>query len=144
MNKTLPDKYIRNAVYNAVSGLTVSNQAIPIYDYRATGANIPSSYILMTTQSNLVEKTNKCGWFWNSSLLLDIVTIYDLSGNTGSRLMTDDILNAVRDLTYDLQLGEESGLKIVTVNQSFPDDINSPSNNKIVYRKFIRYELLIN
>ena len=144
MNKELPDSHIRKAVYDAVNGLLVNNISIPIYDWRATGVNVPDNYILMTVQSNEVEKTNKCGWFWNSSLLLDIVTIYPRAGNTGSRLMADKILNAVRDLTYDLQLDESSGLDIVTVNQSFPSDLNATSSNQIVYRKFIRYELLIN
>lgn len=144
MNKELPDTHVRKAVYNAVNGLIVNGLNIPIYDYRATGPHVPDNYIIMSVQSNEVEKVNKCGWFWNSTLLLDIITIYPLPGNTGSRMMADNIVNAVRDLTYDLQLDESSGLDIVTVNQSFPSDLNATSSNQIVFRKFLRYELLIN
>ena len=141
MVKSLPDKWIRKAVYDAVNGIVVDGETINCYDSR-----IPSNednYILLTTQTNNVNKRNKCEYSWESSILIDIVTRYKLTGNTGSRLLADNILDKVRELTDDLTLDVASGLKIVWQIQSFPNDLVSTSENEIVYRKLIRIEFLI-
>ena len=141
MVKSLPDKWIRKAVYDAVNGIVVDTKTINCYDSR-----IPSNednYILLTTQTNNVNKRNKCEYSWESSILIDIVTRYKLTGNTGSRLLADNILDKVRELTDDLTLDVASGLKIVWQIQSFPNDLVSTSENEIVYRKLIRIEFLI-
>jgi len=143
MVKTLPDKYIRKAVFNAVNNIVVDTITIPCYDTRVTG-KVEDNYILMSGQSNEVDKSNKCSDKWESQILLEIYTSYDLQGNTGSRLLADNILDKVRELTDTLTLDVASGLEIVTQNQSFPNDLTSTTINQIVYRKFIRIEFLIN
>ena len=146
MNKTLPDKWIRKAVSDAIDGVIVSTIAIPCYDLRITrdvNSDIPKHYIIMSSQSNEVDKQSKCEWVWESSILLDIVTRYDRAGDTGSRVLADDILDAVRDLTKSLTLDAGSGLEIVTTTQSFPSDLYSSSGDENIIRKFLRLELLI-
>lgn len=143
MVKTLPDKYIRKAVFNAVNNIVVDTITIPCYDTRVTGS-VKDNYILMSGQSNEVDKSNKCADKWESQILLEIYTSYDSQGNTGSRLLADNILDKVRELTDTLTLDVASGLEIVTQNQSFPNDLTSTTTNQIVYRKFIRIEFLIN
>jgi hypothetical protein len=143
MIKALPDKYIRKAVFDAINNIVVDTKTIPCFDMRVTGAN-KSNYVLMQGQSSIVDKTNKCADMWESQILLEIFTSYNLSGNTGSRLLSDNILDKVRELTDDLTLDVASGLTIQTQTQSFPNDLDTTTGTKIVFRKFIRIEFLIN
>ena len=142
MVKTLPDKWIRKAVFTAINNIVVDTLTIPCYDSRTTLAT-PDNYTLMTTQSNEVDKRTKCGYDWQSQILIEVFTRTKLSGNTGSRLLADNILDAVRSATDTLILDVGSGLDIITQSQSFPSDLTSETTNEIIYRKFIRIEFLI-
>lgn len=139
----LPDKYIRKALYTLLNGITVNTKTINIYDTHITGSNLPQQYILMTTQTNQVSESVKCGDRYESSILLDIVTRFYGSGNVGSRLLADDIAEAVRNLLED-KLTLEGGLNVVTQKLDFPNDLTSVTDNESIFRKFIRIELTIN
>ena len=141
MDKVFPDKWIRKAIFGRLNNLDVNGELIKCYDTRLTSPDIADNYIIMSTQTATVDKNNKCEWFWNSSILLDVFTSYSRSGNPGSRLEVDDIMNLVRQETNDLVL--EGGLSIITQTQSFPNDITSVTDNEVVQRKFLRLELLI-
>lgn len=142
MVKALPDKWIRKAVFDAVNNITVDGETIFCYDTRLTGKS-KDNYILLSTQSNEVDKRTKCGYDWQSQILIEVYTRYNLTGNTGSRLLADNIMDEVRSLTDTLTLDGASGLDIVTQAQSFPSDLVSETNNEIITRKFIRIEFLI-
>lgn len=138
-----PDKYIRKALYSLLNGIVVDGHTINVYDGRVSGSNIPSHYILISTQTNNVNQGVKCGNRWESSVLLDIFTRYIATGNTGSRLLADDIVEAVRALLEnDLILG--GGLNVIDQTLDFPNDLITVTDNENVFRKFIRIELLIN
>ena len=142
----LPDKFVRKAIFTLLggaSGITVNTKNVKCYDSRVTGATIPSQYILMTTQTNQVSEIVKCGDRWNSSILLDIVTRYSSSGNTGSRLLADDIAEAVRNL-LETDLTLEGGLNVLHQKLDFPNDITMVTDNQNIFRKLIRIELKIN
>lgn len=142
MVKTLPDKYIRKAVFDAVNNITVDGETIFCYDMRLTGKG-KDNYILLSTQINDVDKRTKCGNDWRSSILIEVYVRYKLTGNTGSRLLADNIMEEVKDLTDSLTLDVASDLDIVTQAQSFPSDLVSTTNNQIIVRKFMRIEFLI-
>lgn len=143
INLALPDKYIRKSLFDLINGIVVNSNEIKIYDTRITGASIPQHYVLMTTQTNSVDESVKCGYRWESSILLDIVTRYDSQGNTGSRLLADDITEAIRGLLENkLTLG--GGLNVIKQDLDFPNDISTVTENEVIYRKLIRIELLIN
>ena len=141
MTKNLPDKYIRKGISDLLNNLNVDGQIIKCYDTRVTGPHIPDHYIIMSTQTAEVDKDNKCEWFWDSSILLDITTNYQRQGNTGSRLLVDNITDEVRNQMNSLSL--DGGFTIVTQTQSYPNDITTITENEIVYRKFLRLQLLI-
>lgn len=144
MNKNLPDKWIRKAIKDALNGMTVNGVRIPCYDYNVTGNNKSDFYVLMTTQNNIAENVNKCEKQWRSFILLDIVARYSNSGNIGSRLKADDILDEVRSRVDNLVLDASSGLTIIWQKDTFPNDINTTTQNESVFRKFTRIELYIN
>lgn len=143
MDKTLPDKYIRKAVWNAINNIVVDGNTIPCYDTRVTSTTIPQHYVLMTTQTNSVQKENKCENFWSSDILLDVITSYDNPGNPGSRLLADNILDRVRNLTKSLTLDVASGLTIIYSTQNFPNDITTITTNESIFRKLMRLQLKI-
>ena len=144
MDKPLPDKHIRKAVFNAVNNIVVDTLTIPAFDSRVSGNTIPQHFILMTTQTNQVNQMTKCGDVYESSILIDIVTTYDGSGNTGSRLLADNILDAVRNATNSLALSASSGLVIQKQTQDFPNDIVTITDNENIFRKLMRLEFTIN
>lgn len=141
MNKQNPSKYIRKAIYNAINNITVNGLQIPCYDTRVKVGDNPMYYVLMTTQSKDVIKATKCEYRWSATLLLDIVTIYNTSGNTGSRLLADDIENAIRNATQNLTI---EGFTVVTMNMDFPPNLDNINEHHIVYRNFIRYTYELN
>ncbi len=143
MIKTLPNKWIRKAVFDAVKGIVVDGKSIECYDTNVSGEDRPNHYILMSTQSNEVDKANKCEYFWDSDILIDINSIYQSSGNTGDRVLTDDITDQVRLKTNNLQLDAASGLEVISSIQSFPNSLSSNTGNQIIYRNFMRITLQI-
>lgn len=140
---SLPDKEIRKAVFNLIEGISVDGETIKCYDTMVTGSTKPKHYVLMTTQTNRVNRNNKCGDRWESSILLDIVTRYSSPGNTGSRLLADNITDAIRAL-LEPKLTLISGLNVIDQVLDFPNDLSSSTKNENIFRKFIRIELTIN
>ena len=143
MNKKAPDKWIRKAIYDQINNIVVDGVTVPCFDTNVVSDDRPQAYILLSTQSNAVDKSNKCEYFWDSEIQIDINTIYSASGNTGSRLLADNIMDKVRELTDNLTLDVASGLEIFIRNQSFPNGLASNSGSQIIFRKFIRISLKI-
>jgi hypothetical protein len=144
MNKALPDKWVRKAVYAVLNNIVVDTFTIPCYDSRVSGSVIPAHFILMTTQTNQVQKANKCEFSYESSILIDIITSYQSNGNTGDRLLADNIMDSVRNLTNNLVLDVSSGLTVINQTQDFPNDIVTITQNENIFRKLMRLELTIN
>jgi hypothetical protein len=149
MIKTLPDKWIRKAIFDVINNISVVDEmsgdvlVVKCYDSRVMADNDITQYVLMTTQTNTVDKSTKCGNRWESSILLDIVTTFNGAGNYGSRLLADNILDKVRALTDSLTLDVASGLEVVYQSQDFPNDLVTVTSTENIYRKFMRIELLI-
>ncbi len=133
MIKNLPDTWIRKAVYNAINNIVVDGKTIKCYDYRVTGANVPKYYNLISTQTSLVDKANKCEYSWRSSVLIEVFTKYKGTSNPGSRLFADNILDSIRAATNSLSLDVASDLTIVWQTQSFPNDLVSLTKTENVF-----------
>ena len=143
MDKNLPDKWVRKAISDQINNMVVDGITIPCYDSKVPNNENTNTYVLMTTQTNLQLKENKCEDFWQSSILLDCFVRYIKSGNTGSRLLADNIGDQVRNLVNNLVLDVSSNLFIIFQDTNFENDIVSDTKNEIVYRKLIRIELTI-
>ena len=144
MNKSLPDKWIRKAVHTAINNMVVDGNTIPCYDTRIPTKNTQSKfYVIMSTQTASVLKLNKCEDFWESSILLDIITSYKGVSNPGSRLLADNILDSVISLTDNLVLDAGSGLSIIFQTENGINDLSSITGTENIFRKLIRIELTI-
>ena len=143
MDKALPNKWIRKAIYDKIHNIKVSGKTIPCYDMNVTGSEQPRNYTLLKGQDNTVDKANKCEWYWDSSVSIEVVVIFQKTGNTGSRLLADNIADQVRSLTNNLVLDAASGLNIFTQTISFPTDLELETNNQVVFRKLIQLDFRI-
>ena len=148
MNKQLPNKWVRKSVYDAINNITVDNGgvniSVPCYDVRVTANGSKNYYTLLTTQTNIETNPTKCESTWQSSILINIVTIYNGAGNIGSRLLVDNITDAVRNALQNLTLDISSGLKIQKQVLSSLNSLDNITPTQNVFRNLYRIELTIN
>ena len=171
MNKTLPNKWVRKAIFDSINDIEVANEnvvlngnldnlgngqgngingntfqaiTVPCYDVRVTANGGGNYYTLLTTQTNLETNPTKCESVWQSSILIDIVTIFNGAGNTGSRDLVDNITDAIRNATDNLTLDVSSGLKIQKQTLASIDSLDNITPTQNVFRNLYRIELTIN
>lgn len=134
MAKPNPNKYIRKAIYDLV------NPVYPCFDMQVTGNLNPTQYVLISTQDKEDIKPNKCAHRWEVSTLLDIVCIYNGAGNTGSRVVNDDMEQAIRTILENIQI---DGYNVLIQNFEYPSNLESITSTQVVYRNFIRLVLIL-
>jgi len=135
-----PDKWVRKAIYDALNNTVVSGNTIPVFDMQAINFS-GDHYILMSTQSD-DPNFNKCGDGWNHAIILDVVTSF--RKNTGSRLLVDQIIEAIIPLLSGMSLHASSSMVINRRQFQFPGDFTDQTDKKIFHRKILRMELDIN
>jgi hypothetical protein len=124
-----PSKYVRKAIFDIIS------DEYECFDMQVTGNKNPTEYVIISTQSKEINKATKCNYRWLSYTLLDIVTIYNGAGNTGSRLRADDIENDIFQLIENINI---DGYEVINRTFEFPDTLDNISTTQNVYRNFIR------
>lgn len=135
-----PDKHIRKAIFDKINNIVVSGKIIPCYDSRA--ANAPSNYVLLTAQTKEVEKSNKCDYRWTTSILIEIYTKVTSSGNTGSRLLLNDIEQAIYTLLQPKIT--VSGFVNLTQNIIFEySGLETTTDTENISRSFLRLNLTL-
>ena len=134
-----PDKHIRKAIFDNINNIVVSGKTIPCYDSRAT--NAPSNYVLLTAQTKEVLKETKCDYEWETSTLIEIYTKVTSSGNTGSRVLLNDIEQAVYTLLNPKLT--VSGFTNITQNITFENSLETITDTEIIFRSFLRLNLTL-
>ena len=134
-----PDKFIRKAISDNINNIVVSGKIIPCYDSRAT--NAPSNYVLLTAQTKEVLKETKCDYEWETSTLIEIYTKVTSSGNTGSRVLLNDIEQAVYTLLNPKLT--VSGFTNITQNITFENSLETITDTEIIFRSFLRLNLTL-
>lgn len=136
---TNPDKHIRKAIHDQINNIVVSGNIIPSFDSRAS--NAPDNYVLLTAQTKEPDKTNKCDYRWISSILIEIYTKITSSGNTGSRVLLNDIEQAVHTLL--LPNLSVSGFETLNQNTTFENQLETITDTEIIFRSFLRLNLTL-
>ena len=134
-----PDKFIRKAISDNINNIVVSGKTIPCYDSRAT--NAPSNYVLLTAQAKEVLKETKCDYEWETSTLIEIYTKVTSSGNTGSRVLLNDIEQAVYTLLNPKLT--VSGFTNITQNITFENSLETITDTEIIFRSFLRLNITL-
>ena len=135
----LPDRHLRKAIFDKINNIVVSGKIIPCYDSRAT--NAPSNYVLLTAQTKEVEKSTKCDYRWTTSILIEIYTKVTSSGNTGSRLLLNDIEQAIYTLLQPKIT--VAGFENLTQNITFENSLDTPTDTELISRSFLRLNLTL-
>ena len=134
-----PDKHIRKAIFDNINNIVVSGKIIPCYDSRAT--NAPSNYVLLTAQTKEVDKGNKCSYSWETSLLIEIYTRTTSAGNSGSRVLLNDIEERVMTLLNPKIT--VAGFTTVTQNISYENQLETITETSNIFRSFLRLNLIL-
>ena len=129
-----PDKWIRKYFSEALSNLVVNGKNIPISDFRLPLNS--DAYILMTTQDKTHDQETKCNKVWNFQQTLDIVTVYP--GNTGSRLLCDDIHEAVINACNTITV---ENFTVLDKGYEFAPDLSSQTSTQTIFRKIIIFNI---
>ena len=134
-----PDRHLRKAIFDKINNIVVSGKIIPCYDSRAT--NAPSNYVLLTAQTKEVLKETKCEYEWETSTLIEIYTKVSSSGNTGSRVLLNDIEQAI----YTLLLPKLTvqGFTNITQNITFENSLETITESEIIFRSFLRLNITL-
>ena len=127
-----PNKYIRKSIKETIGS------SYKVFDTRVPNSNTEKKYVIMSTQSKEIDKANKCNYRWDATILLDLVCIYNVKGNTGSRVEVDDMENEVFQLVENLTI---TGYTVVNQSFSFPNNLDNIGDTQIVYRNFIQISL---
>lgn len=132
-----PDKHIRKAFYDLV---TVNN-ITTIWDMNVTGDVYPLDYIILSTQTKQDNQLSKCGGQWECSILLDLVTRFVGTGNTGSRVKVNDIEEAVIANINSLSI---IGYKIFDIQLEQSTTFDNSNKGENIYRQLMRYRIVLN
>ena len=134
-----PDKHIRKAIFDKINNIVVSGKIIPCYDSR--GTNAPSNYVLLTSQTKEVLKETKCEYEWETSTLIEIYTKVTSSGNTGSRVLLNDIEQAIYTLLNPKLTVQ--GFTNITQNITFENSLETITDTEIIFRSFLRLNITL-
>lgn len=144
MNKSLPDKWVRKAIYGLLNDTVLGGQTIKCFDSRVKASASTNNYYLMSIQNADVDNATKCDANWISTIRLECVSIYQSTGNTGSRVFCDNLADNMRDqLQNTITLDPASNLTVNWQKLSQFTDLVTPTKTQIIYRKIAVLELYI-
>jgi hypothetical protein len=136
-----PDKFIRKAVHDQINNIVVSGKTINSFDSRTTGNAKLLQYVLFTAQTKEVEKSTKCDYRWTTSLLIEIYTKTSSAGNSGSRVLLNDIEQAIYTLLNPKLT--VSGFTTLTQNITFENQLETVTDTENIFRSFLRLNLTL-
>jgi len=136
-----PDKYIRKAVFDLIDGETVGATTVKCFDTRVTGNENLTEYVLLTSQTKNVLKPNKCDYQWETSLLIEIYTKTSSAGNSGSRVLLNDIEQAIYTLL--LPIISITGFDTLIQNVTFETQLETVTDIENIFRSFLRLNLTL-
>lgn len=140
----LPDKWIRQALFNALDGQVVDGDPIPVFDSLATVDPEPSKYILLQVQSNVSTELTFCGYEWTHSATLEVFTRSLDNGNPGSRLAVNNIVDMLLSQVQNLTLDPGSNLNIHRITASLPGGFYEKDDGYVVAASTVLLQFRIN
>ena len=136
-----PDKFVRKAVFDLSNNIVVNTKTIKCFDSRVTGNANLTEYILLTAQTKEVLKATKCEYDWETSMLIEIYTKTSSAGNSGSRLLLNDIESAVMTLLNPKIT--VAGFVNVTQNITYENQLETVTDTENIFRSFMRLNLTL-
>lgn len=136
-------KAIRKAYFTTLNGAVLNGlDPIPVYDTFALPEDVNYPYIIISTQTNLQNRIDRCR-FWNCTILIDIVTgDIDPIGRDLSEDIAEQIENLINPSNYE-DLVLEGGYEIGNTFTDSDTDLQSKNDTHYIYRKILTYNHLI-
>lgn len=129
-----PDKFIRRYFSNALSGIIFNGKLVKVYDSHTP--NNDDVLIILSTQTGSNDWNRKCSVDKNRTILIDVITRY--KGNTGSRLLLDDIIEEIMLRTKNIVV---ENFVVNDWSISFPNEIITHTATESIFRKIIQFNL---
>jgi hypothetical protein len=135
---------IRIGYFQAINGnVIVDGQPVPVYDAYAIPEDAQYPYILLSTQ-NEVERQAKWARQYYATKLIDIVTGFlEPTGRRQSEDIADQIEPMVNPITGPQIDITANGFRIGDTERQFSENLEDRNNVYYVYRKLLRYRLLV-
>ena len=95
----------------------------------------------MTTQTKDIDKATKCGYRWDTSILIEIYTKTSAQGNSGSRVLLNDIEEKVHQLlSPNLTITD-----FIVVNQimTYEAQLETVTETENIMRSFLRLNITL-
>lgn len=135
-----PDKWIRKAISDRINNMIVSGKTIPCVDVNYTGSTQPLFYVAMSTQTKSSRAFTKCKKQWDCTVLLDAITRYPGTGNTGSRVLLNDIEDTIIQLMHNFYIdGGFDVYRDIELDQS--TGMDGHTDSEVYFRQLIRYRI---
>lgn len=138
--KKNPDKWIRKAISERINNAVVNGVTVPCVDVNYTGETQPFVFVEMTTQTKLERNMTKCYDMWDCTILLDAITRYLVTGNTGSRVLLNDIeemiINALNGFTVDGGFDVDGEIEVESSTS-----MDGHTDTEVYFRQLIRYRI---
>lgn len=139
MNKN-PDKWIRKEISTRINDMVVSGKTIPCVDVNFTGETQPMNYVAMSTQTKIEADFNKCSRQWDCTILLDAITRYLGTGNTGSRVLLNDIEEKIISSMIDFKI--DGGFDVYRdIELESSTSLDGHTGTETYFRQLIRYRI---
>lgn len=129
-----PDKWIRKYFSEALLNIMVRGNNVKVYDSHTP--NNDDVLIILSTQTGSNDWNRKCSVDKNRTILIDVITRY--KGNTGSRLLLDDIIEVIMLRTKNIVV---ENFVVNDWSISFPNEIITHTATESIFRKIIQFNL---
>ena len=131
-----PSKYIRQYFVNAFANMVVSGKTVKVYDTHTP--NNDDVLIILSTQTGSNDRIDKCSITKNRTIEIQVITRYP--GNTGSRLLLDDIVEEIQNRVQNIQV---NNFTVQDWDVQFTNDFATTNTTETIFRKIINYNLII-
>jgi len=131
-----PSKWIRQYFVNAFSNMVVNGKTVKVYDTHTP--NNDDVLIILSTQTGSNDRIDKCSITKNRTIEIQVITRYP--GNTGSRLLLDDIIEEIQNRVQNIQV---NNFTVQDWNVQFTNDFATTNTTETIFRKIINYNLII-
>ena len=139
----LPNKWLRKAIFDALDGLEVNREPINVYDTNVTSREDLAHYIVLSTQTATVTRSNSCKDLWNATIIIEAVTVEPNAGLGGSRVKLDNVTQLVYDRLTNLEFHEQAGLNFFSYRLDSKNTLSSTTNNKLINRNILQLTAVI-
>ena len=116
--------------------MVVNGNTIKVYDSHTP--NSEKNVIILSTQTGSNDWQDKCSVTKNIITEIQILTRF--SGDAGSRLLIDDILEEIQSRCQNIKI---DNFTVQDWSFSISNDFATSTNTETIFRKIINYNLII-